>query len=71
MKKYYINNNVQPNGDYEVHEEGCYWLSIATNTSFLGLFYNCEDAVKEAIRQYPYRSRINGCATGSYDCHTS
>jgi hypothetical protein len=71
MKKYYINNTQQPSGDYEVHAEGCYWLALANNTSYLGLFYNCGDAVSAAKRLYPLRNRINGCATCSKDCHTT
>jgi len=71
MKKYYINNNAQLNGDNEVHEDGCYWLRLANNTSYLGLFANCADAVRSAKIQYPYRNRINGCATCSSECHTT
>ena len=28
MGHYYVNPNPQPNGDYEVHLQGCYWLSL-------------------------------------------
>lgn len=71
MKKYYINNTSQSNGDYEVHESGCYWLIMASNTKYLGLFANCLEAVKAAKIQFPYRNSINGCANCSSACHTS
>ena len=68
MARYYVNNNPQPNGDHEVHEQGCYWLSIARDVKYLGLHSNCHSAVKEAKTYY---SKANGCKICSSDCHTS
>lgn len=68
MKKYYVNNNVQNNGDHEVHDEGCYWLPLPKNRSYLGEFSNCKDAVNRAKI---YHTQVNGCKHCSEDCHTS
>ena len=68
MSAYYVNNTAQWNGDHEVHEEGCHWLSLASNTSFLGYFDHCSDAVAKSKRDHHQQS--NGCATCSRECHT-
>ena len=65
--KYYVNNNAQDNGDHEVHKEGCYWLSLATDTTYLGEFYSCSGAVQKAKETFP---SANGCAHCSSACHT-
>ena len=67
MTAYYVNNNAQSNGDHEVHKSGCYWLSLATNTSYLGDFYSCFPAVAKARLTYP---TANGCAHCSPACNT-
>lgn len=68
MSEYYVNRTAQPNGDQEVHEEGCYWLGLAIDTSYLGRFSSCAPAVAAAIlRGY----NANGCKICSLDCHTS
>ena len=68
MPNYYVNDTAQPNGDHEVHEEDCYWLSRAILTTHLGWFMNCVGAVAAAKQRY---SRANGCAHCSPACHTS
>jgi aminoglycoside/choline kinase family phosphotransferase len=69
MTKYYVNNNAQSiSNDHEVHKEGCYWLSIANNTKYLGLFNNCQSAVREAKKHY---IDTNGCAYCCPSCHTT
>lgn len=70
MASYYINNNIQDNGDYEVHKEGCSHFPTE-NYTYLGDYYNCASAVSEAKRRSPNRSRINGCYYCSNPCHTS
>lgn len=67
MYNYYVNNNAQANGDHEVHKAGCYWLSVAASTTYLGQFPSCHGAVAQARLTYP---TANGCATCSPDCHT-
>lgn len=69
MALYYVNNTPQQNGDHEVHENGCYWLSIAVNTTYLGSFSSCHGAVAEAKRRG--YSKANGCYYCSRPCHTT
>lgn len=68
MKKYYVNNNAQSNGDHEVHNQDCPYLSSIISKKYLGEFSNCEDAVAEAKKTY---SESDGCKTCSEACHTS
>ena len=67
MDNYYVNNNVQSNGDYEVHKEGCSWMPKDDYT-YLGEFLNCKDAVAKAKE---YHDQVNGCYYCSNACHTS
>lgn len=64
---YFVNDNAQPNGDHEVHVQGCYWLSLATRTTPLGYYWTCADAVRAARAKY---RQCNGCAYCSAECHT-
>lgn len=68
MDMYYVNNRAQSNGDHEVHKSGCYYLSLATDTKYLGQFYGCASAVQEAKKTY---SKSNGCYYCSKSCHTT
>jgi len=68
MPRYYVNRNEQPNGDHEVHKEGCDWMPEDENRKYLGNFDNCSDAVKEAKKTY---SQSNGCYYCCNACHTS
>jgi len=36
MDAYYVNKNAQPNGDNEVHKEGCSWMPEPQHKLFLG-----------------------------------
>lgn len=66
MPQYCVNNVAQPNGDHEVHQEGCtYWPS---NRKDLGWHLDCQSAVREAKSTY---SQSNGCYWCSKECHTS
>jgi len=65
---YYVNKNAQDNGDHEVHEDGCSWLSLATDTEYLGNFSSCFPAVAEARRRG--YSTANGRFYCSRACHT-
>jgi hypothetical protein len=69
MKKYYVNTTAQTNGDHEVHEDGCYWLSLVSSKKDLGEHASCKGAVAEAKKTYP--STANGCRTCCTDCHTT
>lgn len=68
MKKYYVNKKAQSNGDHEVHHENCNFLPSLENRKYLGLFSSCDEAVKEAKKDY---SKVNGCYYCSTSCHTS
>jgi hypothetical protein len=65
MKKYYVNDRAQANGDHEVHHEGCIYMP--QNKTDLGTFSNCADAVRAAKAYY---SQVNGCKICSRECHT-
>jgi hypothetical protein len=67
MARYYVNDNAQPNGDHEVHEQGCYWLGLARSTTDLGEHSHCSTAVAAAKRIY---WNSNGCKTCCPACHT-
>lgn len=67
MAKYYVNNNDQPNGDNEVHKEGCIYMPDVESRVYLGDLSNCTEAVHEAKKYY---SQVNGCKTCSRECHT-
>lgn len=52
MALYYVNNNAQSNGDHEVHTSTCTYAPSTANSTYLGAFDNCKDAVKEAKKTY-------------------
>lgn len=68
MASYYVNKNAQSNGDHEVHKGDCSHLPDPANRLYLGEFYNCKNAVKEAKKSY---NQVDGCYYCSPDCHTS
>ena len=68
MDSYYVNDNAQSNGDHEVHKDDCYWLSLVTSKTYLGLFASCFGAVLKAKESYP---TADGCKHCSLACHTS
>jgi hypothetical protein len=64
---YYVNSNAQPNGDHEVHENGCTQGADPENQVKLGSFSSCHGAVAEAKKAY---STANGCAYCCPACNT-
>ncbi|WP_340066389.1 hypothetical protein [Ascidiimonas aurantiaca] len=68
MPKYYVNQTAQPNGDHEVHKEGCFWLSLVMSKTYLGEHLNCKQALLKAKKTYTH---ANGCKKCSNECHTS
>ena len=68
MAKYYVNNNSQANGDYEVHKDDCLYLSIIVSKEDLGFYDNCFSAVRKAKTIHP---NSNGCYHCCNICHTS
>jgi len=69
MPSYYVNKNVQSNGDYEVHTTNdCPHPADIKNREPLGVFSDCHGAVREAKgRDY----KANGCKYCSHACHTT
>ena len=68
MARYYVNRTAQTNGDNEVHEETCYWLSLALSKEDLGHHLSCHTAVAQARPRY---AKANGCKHCATACHTS
>ena len=66
LKRYFVNPVPQsPNGEHEVHAEGCAFMPY--DPIYLGMFFNCEDAVKAARAYY---SNVDGCYFCCNHCHT-
>lgn len=57
-KSYYVNDRAQANGDHEVHREGCQYLPMPANRTYLGSFDNCDDAVSAAKKHYRPGERL-------------
>lgn len=68
MKVYYVNKFPQPNGEHEVHKDGCSFLPRSEYRLFLGIHSNCADAMIESKKHY---AKSNGCFSCSHECHTS
>ena len=68
MASYYVNDNVQSNGDHEVHVYGCDYLAQIKSKTYLGSFDSCRPAVTEAKKTY---RQSNGCYYCCNACHTS
>ena len=65
--RYYVNTNVQANGDHEVHESTCSRLPIESNRQYLGDFTSCSPAVTKAKE---YFKQSNGCYYCARACNT-
>jgi hypothetical protein len=71
MNYYYLNNNQQPSGDYEVHRTGCAQGADPSNQLGLGYFSNGIDAVAAAKQKYTnVGAYINGCYYCSPESNT-
>lgn len=68
MPRYYVNKNAQPNGDHEVHKQGCSFMPAEGNRIDLGEHSSCRTAVMKAKEHY---RQSNGCYFCSNECHTS
>lgn len=67
MDKYYVNQNVQANGDHEVHQAGCSFMPEPQNRTYLGEFSSCHGAVSKAKTIY---RQSNGCFYCCKACHS-
>ena len=68
MSRYYVNRNTDAKGDHEVHKEGCSWMPMESNRTYLGQHASCYSAVRKARIYY---DTANGCYYCSSFCHTS
>ncbi len=68
MKKYYVNQQAQINGDHEVHDQSCRYLPSTLNRTYLGEFQSCNSAVSAAKKYY---TKADGCKICSPSCHKS
>lgn len=66
MPHYHVNTIALPNGDHEVHENGCSRAPPTHNRLTLGYHPDCREAVGQARAKYP---RSNGCFACCADCH--
>ena len=69
MRKYRVNKSTasNPNGNNEVHNDGCRHYNQLISFEDLGYHYGCSCAVTEAKgRGY---SRADGCKTCSPECN--
>lgn len=74
MPNYILNNTVQANGDYEVHNTTtpCSYVRLIQSKTELGYHSSCHGAVASAKQKYPSRAKtINGCYYCCNPCHTS
>lgn len=69
MKRYYLNKTKDSNNKNEVHTSNCFWLSVASNTQYLGEFNNAIDAVSYA--KYNGYPSADGCKICSPEAHTA
>lgn len=68
MARYYLNLNAQPNGDHEVHRQGCRFMPRENNRIDLGVHRSCREAVARARQIY---KQSDGCAYCCPEAHTS
>lgn len=67
-QQYYVNDNAQPlSGDHEVHTASCIYIDLIKSKTYLGMYDNCADAVREAKKYY---TQSNGCSFCAKPCHT-
>lgn len=68
MSKYYLNATQGVNGEYEVHKDGCFWLSLVKSKVDLGYYSTCQSAVSKA-KSLGYLT-ADGCQHCSSACHS-
>lgn len=68
---YYLNNNSQPSGDFEVHRLDCNQGADSENQLDLGICQDGVEAVAKAKTRYPKVAlHINGCYYCCPESHT-
>lgn len=66
-KKYFVNTQMQPNGDHEVHESECRKFPSREHAKYLGEFDTCHPAV-DLAKKMGYNA--NGCIHCCTACNT-
>lgn len=67
MFNYFINKNLEFNGENEIHKEGCSFMPEKENLEFLGSYDNANEAKIEAIiKGY----NADGCYFCCREAHT-
>lgn len=70
LKVYVISTLPRPSGEYEVHSlTECHNLPDVSDRYRLGLFLNCEQALKFAKRSMP-GLEVDGCEHCMPECHS-
>lgn len=67
MADYYLNRVAQPTSEHEVHISTCSFMPSIENRIYLGNFYDCESAIKEAKKHF---YKVDGCYYCCRKCHT-
>ncbi len=62
LKHYFINNKTNEKGNQLIHNEYC--LQIPKNeTSYVGMFKNCSEAIMVARENYPTVKECKRCSS--------
>lgn len=63
MPRFYLNGSAQPNGDYEIHQEGCYWLDSVHKKKDLKIHKTVNAALERAKKYFDQVSACEYCIT--------
>lgn len=66
-KHYYFNNNIDKNGNHEVHERDCGQGADRDNRTYIGFKNDCHEAIRSAKRDHPLKP-FDGCRYCSPNC---
>ena len=66
--KYYFYNEIDKNGNHEVHADYCRYLPKEENRTYIGEFTNCIYAITAAKVKYP-DYEFDGCYFCCHNCH--
>ncbi|NDV96072.1 hypothetical protein D0T84_14285 [Dysgonomonas sp. 521] len=60
MGHYYLDDDSQRDGAYEVHEDECLYISDSLNRTYLGCYSGMQEAIVKAQLLFPLK-KIKGC----------
>jgi hypothetical protein len=64
---YYLSKKTLETGEHEMHTSSCVILPDPNDRIYLGIFYNCQDALREAKR---YFDDVDGCSFCTDCCYS-